>query len=1198
MNRYRNILTGEAATAFKKLIGKYYWADDNIVVKHLIEVHEQFCGKCCPLENCDGSQQESGAEKLTIGPKGSGAEKRTISPKGSGAEKRTISPKGSGAVSRQGSGAEKVIVSQQRSDTAKKDERSEYPSPSEDQEKSIGLQMEVEDGAESLDEDSSGESEPDMESETEIESEEEVQIKEEPDDFQENSSEIAKLKGASTANKEDFSSLRPHSTDNPKSTNQFSLRIQMSTHSQSNNSKDIKGHVTSQPGTVRNSGDQTALVSSLNSLNSLQTISDTNSGVNVAQPLYKTVAGQMGITLQSNSSRTKSKESQKHSGISVVRPSLDQQQTIQVKSEPAEFSDPQPQGTVFTSVNQNTSLAQNLPQNINPSTGIPALGGFQNVLTTGNVFPQSLHSNYNQTMPQGPVSVLPSFQAPQPPALNVAQPPALNVAQPSLSVAQPQLNIAQPQHNVAQPQLNVAQPTFNVALMINPITGAPMLVYSQNVPNPSQNVNQLNLAANPFSQVSVLAPSVQNQSTSSQSTANQSTTMQSSLSLSTANQTTTVQSVASKNTAIQSSSSQSTSDKTSTVQSTSSQYTKSARPSVIKSQSTVVSTSSQSKTTETTARQSIPTQSTTIQSTSIQSTPIQSTSSQSTPIQSTSSQSTPIQSTLSQSTPIQSSTSETTARQCLTTQSTSAHREKEVLSTLKDLSTSANSSNPSETESPSSDTRSAQQEKTLEQTDPPCEMDEEDVSLSDTDDQPSTSSVTAKRSSPTADDNTSQIHPLCKRFKRTTEDEMDRLFKGRQAWSTKVNTQWGMRIFQDQQEPSDPDSEPLSEEESLNIFAHMIAQEVTTSGDQSPHAMDLQQPGSPESPPSEMPSTKSRFHKVTEEQVKKYEEMTQSKNTKKHTKWGVKILHEWHLETFNQDIDLSTISTEELVDKLKKFYCEARPCKTPNEEYHKNTLKGIRAAINRRLSDLGRDIDIVNDKSFKSVNNCLVGLFKQRKAEGLSHSTNKRERISEQDLQKLSAFLETAYSSPFNLRWAVWYIIAVHFVSHGFEFHSQLKIDSFQFKTDEEGKTYACLSHEIKPKTQQNKLEKSQVRTDIRMYETQSTVCPVKLLKFFLSKTVSKATSFFNKCVRESLTDPSLDYWYSNNPLNQKGIMSFLPKLCKFAECNRYTGQCLRLTVLQHVRDGGTEEDLIMCGHREESNLSNSKEGASDEEEG
>ncbi|XP_062606354.1 uncharacterized protein LOC134268177 [Saccostrea cucullata] len=1167
MNRYRNILTGEAATAFKKLIGKYYWADDNIVVKHLIEVHEQFCGKCCPLENCDGSQQESGAEKLTIGPKGSGA------------EKRTISPKGSGAVSRQGSGAEKVIVSQQRSDTAKKDERSEYPSPSEDQEKSIGLQMEVEDGAESLDEDSSGESEPDMESETEIESEEEVQIKEEPDDFQENSSEIAKLKGSSTADKEDWSSLRPHSTDNPKSTNQFSLRIQMSTHSQSNNSKDIKGHVTSQPGTVRNSGDQTALVSSLNSLNSLQTISDTNAGVNVAQPLYKTVAGQMGITLQSNSGRTKSKESQKHSGISVVRPPLDQQQMIQVKSEPAEISDSQPQGTVFRSVNQNTSLTQNQPQNVNPSTGIPALGGFQNnVLSTGNVFPQSLHSNYNQTVPQGPVSVLPSFQAPQPPALNVAQPPALNVAQPSLSVAQPQLNIAQPQHNVAQPQLNVAQPTFNVALMINPITGAPMLVYSQNVPNPSQNVNQLNLAANPFSQVSVLAPSVQNQSTSSQSTANQSTTMQSSLSLSTANQTTTVQSVASKNTAIQSSSSQSTSDKTSTVQSTSSQYTKSARPSVIKSQSTVVSTSSQSKTTETTARQSIPTQSTTIQSTSIQSTPIQSTSSQSTPlqitssqstpIQSTSSQSTPIQSTSSQSTPIQSSTSETTTRQCLTTQSTSAHREKEVLSTPKVLSTSAKSP-PSETITSSSDTRSAQLEKTGEQTDPPCEMDEEEASLSDTDDQPSTSSVTAKRSSPTADDNTSQIHPLYKRFKRTTEDEMDRLFKGRQAWSTKVNTQWGMRIFQDQQEPSDPDLEPLSEEESLNVIAHMIAQEVTTSGVPSPHAMDLQQPGSPESPPPEMPNTKSRFHKVTEEQVKKYEEMTQSKNTKKHTKWGVKILQEWHLETFNQDIDLSTIGTEELVDKLKKFYCEARPCKTPNEEYHKNTLKGIRAAINRRLSDLGRDIDIVNDKSFKSVNKCMIGMLKERKAEGLSHSTNKRELISEQDLQKISAFLETAYSSPFNLRWAVWYIIAVHFVSHGFEFHSQLKIDSFQFKTDEEGKTYACLSHEIKPNPQQNKLVnvKSHVRTDIRMYETQSTVCPVKLLKFFLSKTVSKATSFFNKCVRESLTDPSLDYWYSNNPLNQKGIMSFLPKLCKFAECKRYTGQSLRLAALQHVRD-------------------------------
>jgi hypothetical protein len=40
-----------------------------------------------------------------------------------------------------------------------------------------------------------------------------------------------------------------------------------------------------------------------------------------------------------------------------------------------------------------------------------------------------------------------------------------------------------------------------------------------------------------------------------------------------------------------------------------------------------------------------------------------------------------------------------------------------------------------------------------------------------------------------------------------------------------------------------------------------------------------------------MPSTSSRYRKVTEEQIQACQEMTQSKNTKTHTKWGIKVLH-------------------------------------------------------------------------------------------------------------------------------------------------------------------------------------------------------------------------------------------------------------------------------------------------------------------
>jgi hypothetical protein len=50
MNEYRNILTGDAADAWRRLTERFYWLSDSEIAKHLIGVHEQWCGDQCPLE--------------------------------------------------------------------------------------------------------------------------------------------------------------------------------------------------------------------------------------------------------------------------------------------------------------------------------------------------------------------------------------------------------------------------------------------------------------------------------------------------------------------------------------------------------------------------------------------------------------------------------------------------------------------------------------------------------------------------------------------------------------------------------------------------------------------------------------------------------------------------------------------------------------------------------------------------------------------------------------------------------------------------------------------------------------------------------------------------------------------------------------------------------------------------------------------
>ncbi|XP_061191033.1 uncharacterized protein LOC133199203 [Saccostrea echinata] len=328
-----------------------------------------------------------------------------------------------------------------------------------------------------------------------------------------------------------------------------------------------------------------------------------------------------------------------------------------------------------------------------------------------------------------------------------------------------------------------------------------------------------------------------------------------------------------------------------------------------------------------------------------------------------------------------------------------------------------------------------------------------------------------------------------------------------------------------------------------------------------------------------------RFKTVSEREIRSFQEVIQTKSTRKQTRWAAKILNDWHLETYGVSIDMESITAEELAVKLEKFYCEAKPQPDPKnksyEEYNKNTMKAMRAAINRHFSDIGRDFDIVNDRQFKLANRSLIGLLKHRMAEGTIHSTIRKEIIPKSDLQKISKYLETAYSSPINLRLSLWYILAVQFVRRGVEFHHQLNIDSFDFKTDEDGREYACLYHETKLKNNPEVHARNErLMSDTRMYATKSAICPVKMLKFFLSKTDGDATKLFNKYERDAVNCPKGNkIWYNSKPLYKGSFRKFLPDICEQVGCKRYTAYCLRATTIATMNESGFENRHYMYSH-------------------
>ncbi|XP_069120795.1 uncharacterized protein [Argopecten irradians] len=335
-----------------------------------------------------------------------------------------------------------------------------------------------------------------------------------------------------------------------------------------------------------------------------------------------------------------------------------------------------------------------------------------------------------------------------------------------------------------------------------------------------------------------------------------------------------------------------------------------------------------------------------------------------------------------------------------------------------------------------------------------------------------------------------------------------------------------------------------------------------------------------------------RFKTTTEKERNDISESAQSNRTKQNTIWGMRIFQAWSMESNGMETDMNNVTSEQLNDLLSRFYCEARPKNVDKrtgtlppqqaEVYHKNTLINIRGAINRRLTDLGRDIDLVKDKEFKPSNKILTGLLKQRMRDGSSRATKHKPIINESDLEKISTYMSTAHTSPVALRQCVWYYIAIHFVTRGLEFHKQLRVNSFNFLSDEHG-TYALLNHETQQKNYQGGISNSDA-PEKRMYSTGGPNCPVEMLQLLIRKTDPNATMLFNQFMKTAKSGD--DIWFTNKPLAARTYSNFMSDICAAAQLStKYTAHCLRATAIDALNNHGFEARHIMymSGHKTES---------------
>ena len=162
---------------------------------------------------------------------------------------------------------------------------------------------------------------------------------------------------------------------------------------------------------------------------------------------------------------------------------------------------------------------------------------------------------------------------------------------------------------------------------------------------------------------------------------------------------------------------------------------------------------------------------------------------------------------------------------------------------------------------------------------------------------------------------------------------------------------------------------------------------------------------------------------------------------------------------------------------------------------------------------------------------------------GLSRPTQHHQIIPDEELLKINAYLQR--NDPISLRFRVWYLLAIHFVTRGIEFHHQLSPSSLKFESDQRGHEYVTISHETHQKNHQGGLTEVSAETvDKRMYETRESDCPVKAVTHFLAKTDPSAKSLFNQCSKDALKNPDIhSLWYTATPCKVKQFSSFMPEI-------------------------------------------------------
>ena len=331
------------------------------------------------------------------------------------------------------------------------------------------------------------------------------------------------------------------------------------------------------------------------------------------------------------------------------------------------------------------------------------------------------------------------------------------------------------------------------------------------------------------------------------------------------------------------------------------------------------------------------------------------------------------------------------------------------------------------------------------------------------------------------------------------------------------------------------------------------------------------------------PNNNDQFQATQEilDEVNKLNSDLTAAGTKKNTMWG-KVLWDNYQKTMKNDvIDLVT-SPKDLIDKrLSCFFFKIT--KKDKKQYSPQSLRGIRAALNRHIKLNGGKHDIINDPEFRGANLAYDTALKRYVNSDEAVPVKSRSAISEEDLKKIGNFIKKeGVMTPWNHMCSAWFLLAYLCGERGVQLWRQLKVSDVVFSTDDSGKDFLTLHSGRLVVSKNYQMGAPQ---QCKIYKQQDgDLCTYNIIKSYINRfgDLENTGDVFLFC--HPLRNPTEDKWYSHRPLGRNSLADLMPKICNAAGLSRrYTnhqvGRNTTTTVL--MGKGYAAEDVqYLTRHR------------------